>query len=113
VDEGLSSLGESEKQAIYFHLENRFKIKKKEIPSKLEMFKEGLEKIFGAGADFLEILILKSLYEKVGMTFEWQETKSFDFVRCVAVAKRSFLWKKKTEKIREGLILWEEIEKKS
>jgi len=32
VDEGLASLGESAKQAIYFHLENKFKIAKKRHP---------------------------------------------------------------------------------
>jgi len=38
VDEALASLGESAKQSIYFHLENKFKIAKNEIPYRLEDF---------------------------------------------------------------------------
>jgi hypothetical protein len=62
VDEGLSSLGETSKIAIYFHLKKSFNIKKKEIPYKIEAFAKGIEKIFGLGANFLEILIMKQLY---------------------------------------------------
>ena len=102
VDEGLSSLGESAKQAIYFYLKNSFNIKKKEIPFKLEAFNNGIEKIFGLGADFLKVLVLKSLYEKIGMVFEWHESTSFDFVKSVAVVKRSFLRKKESGKLAAG-----------
>lgn len=66
VDEGLSSLGQSSRRAIYFHLEESFKVKKKEIPYKIEVFADAIEKIFGVGADFLEILIMKRLHEKIG-----------------------------------------------
>jgi hypothetical protein len=59
VDEGLCILGESSKQAIYFHLERNFGIKKDEIPSKLEAFSGALEQIFGFGANFIEISITR------------------------------------------------------
>ena len=60
VDESLSSLGESPKQSILFHLENTFKIKKQEIPDKIASFDVALQKIFGLGADFLKMLIVKN-----------------------------------------------------
>lgn len=94
VDEGLSSLGESSKQAIYFHLKKSFNIKKKEIPYKTETFAEAIEKIFGLGANFLEVLIMKRLYEKIGGVFEWHESTDFAFAEYVVVAKRSFLERK-------------------
>lgn len=47
VDEGLSSLGEPSKQAIYFHLEKGFNIKKQEIPYKITTFAKAVEKILG------------------------------------------------------------------
>jgi hypothetical protein len=50
IDEGLSSLGESAKIAIYLHLENTFGIKKQEIPFRIDAFQEALEKLFGLGA---------------------------------------------------------------
>lgn len=65
VDDGFSSLGESCKQAIYFHLENTFKIKRQEIPSKIEDFAKAIEQIFGPGAKLIEIEIMKVLRQKV------------------------------------------------
>jgi len=108
VDEGLSSLGESSKQAIYFRLEKRFNIKKHEIPHKIEAFADAIEKIFGLGANFLEILIMKQLHEKVGQSFKWPEYKELTFIEYVAVAKRSFVWNRRTNKVAEGLVQWEQ-----
>jgi len=94
VDEGLSSLGETSKQAIYFHLEKSFNIQKHEIPQKISEFTSAIEKIFGLGANFLEVLIMKKLYEKIGGTFEWKKQVNFEFTEYVAAAKHSFLKKK-------------------
>jgi len=109
VDEGLSSLGETSKQAIYFHLEKSFNIKKKEIPYKIGTFAKAVEKIFGLGANFLEILIMKRLYEKIGGVFEWQESIDFAFAEYVAVVKRNFL-KKKVKQATKEFAECEEIE---
>ena len=65
VDEGFSPFGHSSKQAIYFHLENTFKIKKQEIPCKIEEFADAIEKIFGAGAKLIEIRIIEALHERI------------------------------------------------
>jgi hypothetical protein len=94
VDEALASLGDSAKQAIYYHLEDKFKITKNEIPNRLKDFTEGLEKIFGLGARFIEILIMKKLYEKVGQPLEWNESKELVFLDYVTAAKQSFRKKK-------------------
>jgi len=91
VDESLTSLGDSAKQAIYFHLENKFKIERNEIPERVEDFGEGLQKIFGVGAQFLEILIMKKLYERIGQPLEWNQNKELIFAEYVATARRSFL----------------------
>jgi hypothetical protein len=91
VDEALASLGDSAKQAIYFHLENEFEITRNEIPQRVEDFAEGLEKIFGVGSQFLEILIMKNLYERIGQPLEWNKSKELIFDEYVAAAKRSFL----------------------
>jgi hypothetical protein len=101
VDEALTSLGESAKQAIYFHLEKKFKIAKKDIPHRLEDFADGLEKIFGLGANFIEILIMKSLFEKIGQPLEWNQSKELVFTEYVAAAKQSFLKREKEAKVIE------------
>lgn len=95
MDEALASLGESARQAIYFHLEKRFKIRKSEIPYRISEFTEGLEKIFGFGAQFIEILVMKRLHEKIGEPLEWDKKKELVFAEYVVAARRSFQKKKK------------------
>jgi hypothetical protein len=89
VDEGLASIGESSKQAIYFHLEKDFKIKKQEIPRKIEAFILAVEKIFGIGANFLEALILKALYEKTGLKGKEDSFKNLSVAEIVAAVKQA------------------------
>jgi uncharacterized protein YjgD (DUF1641 family) len=88
VDESLSSLGESPKQAIFFHLENTFKIKKQEIPGKIASFDQALRKLFELGADFLETLIVKKLCEKADSIFKESPPKETGFTETIASIKR-------------------------
>ncbi len=89
VDEGLSSLGESGKQALYHCLENS-DIRKNEIPRKIDEFAALLEKIFGDGAKLLEIQIMKSLYIRVGDIAEFfSEKGDITFTEYVAAAELS------------------------
>ncbi|MDI6690746.1 MAG: hypothetical protein QME50_02620 [Candidatus Bathyarchaeota archaeon] len=77
VDEGLLTFGESGREAVYFHLQNLYDVKKEEIPVKLEEFANGLRKIFGLGADVIEKAIIKSLYDKIGMKHEEKRVTAF------------------------------------
>lgn len=108
IDEALSTLGESAKQAIYFHLDRSFNIKKEEIPSRIMAFTQAIENIFGVGANFVEILIMKKLYGKVGEAFNWNESEGFGFTAYLAEAKRVFQ-EKNTIKTVEELVECEEI----
>jgi len=92
IDEALNSLGESIKQSIYFHIENKFKVARNEIPENLEEFQGGLEKIFGTGARFIEILIMKNLHSKIGLPLII-ESEQLEFVEYVGAAKEGFLKK--------------------
>jgi hypothetical protein len=88
VEEGLSSLGESPKQAILFHLENSFKIRREEIPRNLTEFRKALERIFGPGTPYLEKLILKKLYAKLNIECEDFEMENPDFLDSVENLKK-------------------------
>jgi len=92
IDDALNSLGESVKRSIYFHIENKFKVARKDIPENIEEFQDGLEKIFGTGARFIEILIMKNLHTQIGLPLK-MESEQFEFVEYVGVAKRGFLEK--------------------
>lgn len=88
LDETLSSLGDSSKEAIYFHLEKTFSINKQDIPYKIEEFANAIEKIFGSGARLLEIKIMKRLYEKVGPVFKYfPERDDLVFTEYMAAAR--------------------------
>ena len=91
VDDALSSLGESAKQSIYFHLEMNFKLARSQIPYRFQDFADGLEKIFGVGARFLEILIMKNLHEKAGPNLAWSSDKDLVFVEYVRMAKQNYM----------------------
>ena len=65
VDDSFSSFGHSCKQAIYFQLENTFKIQKQEIPFKIAEFADSLQQIFGIGAKLVELKIIGALHEKI------------------------------------------------
>ena len=99
IDEGLSLLGESSKQAVYFHLEKTFKMNRVDIPYRIEEFTDAIEKIFGTGAKILEIQIMRCLFKKVGYTFKhYPKQKNLTFTEYIAAVK---LEKNNYENIRE------------
>jgi hypothetical protein len=99
IDEGFSLLGESPKQAVYFHLEKTFQMNRLDIPYRIEEFTDAIEKIFGAGAKILEIQIMKCLFKKVGYTFKhYPRQKNLTFTEYIAAVK---LEKNNYENIKE------------
>jgi len=65
VDEVWSTIGEGIQTSIYVSLESKFKIKKHEIPQRVNEFVDALHRIFGIGARYLEILLMESLHSKM------------------------------------------------
>ncbi|MCW4046338.1 MAG: DUF3227 domain-containing protein [Candidatus Bathyarchaeota archaeon] len=90
IDEALNSLGESVKQAIYFHIENTFGLNRMQIPENLQLFQEALEKIFGAGARLIEVQIIKKLHDATGNSLAMKKSE-FEFIKYIDVAKQSYL----------------------
>lgn len=94
IDDALLSLGESVKQSIYFHIENKFSVSRNEIPENLEEFQGGLEKIFGTGARFIEILIMKNVHSKIGLPLILKKSVELEFIEYVGTARQRFLRKR-------------------
>lgn len=92
IDEALNSLGESVKKSIYFHIEHNFKVPRDRIPENLVEFQGGLEEIFGEGAQYIEILIMKNLHSKIGQPLRLKN-KQLAFEEYVIAAKEGFLKK--------------------
>ena len=94
VDEALSFLGESAKRAIYYHLEEKFKIRREEIPIKIDDFVEAIEEIFGMGAKIIEMQIMKSLYKRVGHNFKYvPKEKDLLFTAYMKAVRNHFVRK--------------------
>ena len=88
IDEGLSLLGESSKQAVYFHLEKAFKMNRLDIPYRIEDFTDAIERLFGAGAKILEIHVMKCLFKKVGYNFKhYPKQNNLTFTEYIAAVK--------------------------
>jgi hypothetical protein len=88
IDEGLSLLGESPKAAIYYHLEKTFKIKRQDIPYRIEEFTNAIERMFGNGAKIVEIRIMKCLFNRVGCTIKiYQRPANLDFTEYIEAIK--------------------------
>lgn len=92
VEEGFSSLGDSPKRAIFFHLESSFGIGKDKIPANLTEFSKALEKIFGLGAFYLEKLIAERFYKKLGL--ELEEMEEWNFLEYVNNVEKRLLLKR-------------------
>ena len=61
VDRGMASLGESSRQAIYWHLEHSFGLTREEILRSPQRFQKVLESMFGLGASVLERVIVMEI----------------------------------------------------
>jgi hypothetical protein len=95
IDEALLSLGEGVKVSIFYHLQDLFRVRKEEIPQKIEFFSDALEKIFGIGARQLEILFMKNLHSKLTLTCKWpNECKwiipNLTFKEYIALMRQEF-----------------------
>jgi hypothetical protein len=71
IDEALLTLGKNVQVSIYFHLETKFGLPRKQIPNNIVEFSDALEKIFGEASKKIEILIMKFLNDKVQCNYKW------------------------------------------
>jgi|WetSurMetagenome_2_1015567.scaffolds.fasta_scaffold03942_8 hypothetical protein len=71
IDEALSALGEQSKTAIYFYLNGKYHVKKREIPQRIEDFSKALEDVLKTGAVPLEILCMDNLFAQVKKACGW------------------------------------------
>jgi len=99
VDNGLLAFGDSPRSAIYFHLERSLKLRREEIPEKVERFLEGLENIFGPGSRVVEKVIVRDLYSRLGLEFEEKRNFEFqDYVRQALKQLKRDMSRRKREK---------------
>lgn len=64
IEAALSLLGNVSKEKVYRHLENKYGLKKEDIPRRIEEFASAFEETFGSVAKLLEIKIIERLHSK-------------------------------------------------
>jgi len=85
VDHALLAFGESPRKAIYYHLNKSFRLEREDIPEDTDRFSQALNTIFGPGAEVIEKLIVKNLYNKLNLNFE--EKTRFEIVDYISLAR--------------------------
>ncbi|MCW4052554.1 MAG: hypothetical protein NWE78_05020 [Candidatus Bathyarchaeota archaeon] len=65
--------GETATMIIYSYLQTTLSLQQKDIPAKLEIFTDGLNKFLSSGALVVERVILQNLYCELGREFEIKE----------------------------------------
>ena len=61
IENVFASLSDN-KQALYRHLETNYRIRKEEIPFKIEEFVEAIDQIFGISSKIIQIRIIERLH---------------------------------------------------
>ncbi len=75
VDCGLETLGGDIRQMVYYHVEKKFQLKKREIPERPEVFKQAIVSIFGEeGANTIEDLIVQEMRKSFKLKPEPRQT---------------------------------------
>lgn len=90
VDESLSQFCNLDKEAVYLRLEKTYKIKKQEIPFKIENFVDAIEQMFGVGAKLIEIKITAALHKRIPEFIFFPRKGDVDFKEFVT-SLRAFM----------------------
>jgi len=73
VDYALLALGEIPRETLYKCIEEKYQIRRDEIPEKFVMFHGALQNLLGGGAESVKRLIMKRFCSRLGVTFNERE----------------------------------------
>jgi hypothetical protein len=84
IEEILSLLGNTNKQAIYHYLEDKYAIKKEDIPNNMAKFANAFEQTFGSVAKLIEVKIIERLHARHRDFFYVPSNGDIDFLEFIA-----------------------------
>jgi len=92
IDDSFVKIGGSMGPVIYYYLERKNFIQKKEIPKKTKQFSSCLKQIFGERTEyFIKMFIVKKLYIEIEESLE--EIKNWSFTDYVKDARKKYVEK--------------------
>ncbi|MFH0896671.1 MAG: MEDS domain-containing protein, partial [Candidatus Bathyarchaeota archaeon] len=65
--------GEETRQTLLYHIETEYALSRSEIPVKLRDFFKVLESLLGTGGMLVDQAILKNLYNKIGLRYDYKQ----------------------------------------
>jgi hypothetical protein len=77
VDAAFGSLGDSAKQAVYWHITQKAGIEKNELASHVEDLVPALEEFFQGGSSVIEMMILQNLSSRTGVFLTREQCGNF------------------------------------
>jgi len=96
VERGLSTLGESVAQVVFYNLDRRYSLKRQDILRKPNRFVEALQAIFGSGAETIQKLIIRSICSTTGL--DSKSLRQLSLPSCIKEAQKALRAKQKTGK---------------
>ena len=96
VERGLSALGKSVAQVVFYNIDKRYSLKKRDIVKNPGCFVEALQAIFGSGAETIQKLIIRSICSATGL--DPNSLGQPDLPSCIKEAQKALRAKKKAGK---------------
>ena len=86
IDEALKDLGASVAEALYYYLENNFRLGRNKIPRKPKTFTKALNSICGEeGAKFIEKICIKKLEQEFNLRID----EGIGLINAIQIIKRN------------------------
>ena len=85
IDFAFGSLGDSCKKALFFHLDQIFRLQKQDMPARIKEFNDAILFLLKDGGKFLETLIVKKLCEDLGVSYG--QVSDLDFLEALVEVK--------------------------
>ena len=88
VDETLSILGNPTKEAIYITLQEKYGLKKEDIPDNIEVLESIMHQIFGIAADVIKEEIIRRLKDRLEADPSIEEVSVEDIIKILYKKER-------------------------
>jgi len=92
IRDGLESLGPGMAQTIFYHIEQREGVGRRDVTQDIDLLTEGLQLMFGEGVRIVEGLIVEKIGEKLGLKGMFSAGKTLQ--DCVEEARIILLLKR-------------------
>ena len=86
MEQGLSVLGESVAQTIFYNLDKKYSLKKPDLLRKPDRFIEALQDMFGSGATTIERIVIQSICTTTGLKTDTLKENTFS--HCIKQARK-------------------------